>query len=92
LEFTRTGDHAGAARLLLDDAVVAEGPVPQTVPRRFGVGSGSLRVGDDAGISVTERYEPPFAFTGTLRHVIIEVFGVEDVDPVAEARIAIQSQ
>jgi len=62
------------------------------VPRRFGVGSGSLRVGDDAGISVTERYEPPFAFTGTLHRVTIEVDGEEDRDPEAEARIAMQSQ
>ena len=62
------------------------------MPRRFGVGSGSLRVGDDAGISVTERYEPPFSFSGTLHRVIIEVFGDEDVDPQADARIAIQSQ
>jgi arylsulfatase len=76
----------------VDGVVVAAGPIPQTVPRRFGVGSGALRVGDDAGISVTERYEPPFAFTGTLRHVIIEVDGDEDRDPAAEARIAIQSQ
>lgn len=92
LEFTRTGEHAGTARLLVDGVVAAEGPIPQTVPRRFGVGSGSLRVGDDAGISVSARYEPPFAFTGTLRHVTIEVDGPEDRDPEAEARIAIQSQ
>ena len=91
-EFTRTGEHAGDGRLLVDGVVAAEGPIPHTVPRRFGVGSGSLRVGDDAGISVTERYEPPFAFTGALQHVTIEVRGPEDRDPEAEARIAIQSQ
>ena len=71
---------------------MAAGPIPQTVPRRFGVGSGSLRVGDDPGISVTARYEPPFAFTGTLHRVTIEVSGPEDVDPEADARIAMQSQ
>jgi hypothetical protein len=92
LEFTRTGEHAGDGRLLVDGAVVAQGPIPQTVPRRFGVGSGSLRVGDDAGISVSERYEPPFAFTGRLHRVTIEVEGDEDRDPAADARIAIQSQ
>jgi arylsulfatase len=91
-EFTRTGEHAGNGRLLVDGAVVAEGPIPHTVPRRFGVGSGSLRVGDDAGISVSERYEPPFAFSGTLHRATIEVDGDEDRDPEADARIAIQSQ
>ena len=41
---------------------------------------------------MTARYEPPFPFSGTLHRVIIEVFGDEDVDPQADARIAIQSQ
>jgi arylsulfatase len=91
-EFTRTGEHAGDGRLLVDGGVVAAGPIPQTVPRRFGVGSGSLRVGDDPGISVTARYEPPFPFSGRLHRVIIEASGPEDIDPAAEARIAIQSQ
>ena len=38
------------------------GAIPHTVPCRFGVGSGSLRVGDDAGISVTQRVRVPVRF------------------------------
>jgi len=92
LDFAKTGEHAGTARLLVDGEEVATGTIPQTVPVRFGVGSGSLRVGDDAGISVTERYEAPFAFTGALEKVVIDVFGPVHRDPAADLSVAYQSQ
>jgi hypothetical protein len=91
-EFTKTGEHQGDGRLLVDGEVVATGPIPHTVPVRYGVGSGSLRVGDDAGISVTALYEPPFAFAGTLDHVTIEVIGPEHRDRAAEVDVALRSQ
>ena len=65
-EFTRTGEHAGNGRLLVDAVVVAEGPIPHTVPAPLSASAAGHSVGDDAGISVSERYEPPFAFTGIL--------------------------
>lgn len=91
-ELTRSGEHAGTGRLLIDGDEVARGDIPQTVPVRYGVGSGSLRVGDDAGISVSARYEPPFAFTGVLEHVAIEVFGPQHRDPAADLGVALASQ
>lgn len=91
-DFTRTGEHAGEGRLLVDGEEVARGEIPHTVPVRYGVGSGSLRIGDDAGISVTARYEPPFAFTGLLAHVVVEVDGDVDRDPAAELRTASLAQ
>lgn len=90
--FTKTGEHQGDAELRINGGVVATGAIPHTVPVRFGVGSGSLRVGDDAGISVTQMYEAPFAFAGDLHHVTIEVFGAEHRDPAADEQVALRSQ
>jgi len=92
LEFTRTGEHRGDARLLVDGHEVARGEIPRTVPTRFGVGSGSLRVGDDAGISVSARYEAPFAFTGTLDRVTIDLLGPDRHDPGRDLDYVLPSQ
>jgi arylsulfatase len=92
LDFERTGEHQGIGHLLVDGEEVAAGEIPHTVPVRFGVGSGSLRVGDDAGISVSARYEAPFAFTGALEKVVIEVFGPARRDPATDLSVAYQSQ
>ena len=62
-------------------------PTKRAEPHR-----GSLRVGDDAGISVSERYEAPFAFTGALEKVVIDVFGPVHRDPAADLSVAYQSQ
>jgi len=92
LDFERTGEHQGIGHLLVDGEEVVAGEIPHTVPVRFGVGSGSLRVGDDAGISVTARYEAPFAFTGALEQVVIEVFGPVSRDPAKDLTVAYKSQ
>lgn len=92
LDFERTGEHAGRVRLLIDGEEVARGDVPHTVPTRFGVGSGSLRVGDDAGISVTGRYEAPFRFTGHLERVTIDLIGPHRHDPVRDLEYVMPSQ
>ncbi|MFA5884316.1 MAG: sulfatase-like hydrolase/transferase [Acidimicrobiia bacterium] len=92
LDFEKSGEHAGTGHLLVDGEAVATGDIAQTVPVRFGVGSGSLRVGDDAGISVTARYEAPFAFTGALEKVVIDVFGPATRDPAKDLTVAYRSQ
>ena len=91
-DFTKTGEHAGEVILLIDGVAVAGGAVPHTVPTRYEIGSGSLRIGDDAGVSVTARYEAPHRFTGTLHFVDIEVEGPEDFDPHASFVAALRSQ
>jgi hypothetical protein len=41
---------------------------------------------------VSAAYEPPFAFSGDLHHVVVEVDGEADVDPEAEAAHAVTTQ
>lgn len=58
-------------RLMYDDLVVAEQPFPRAVPG--GIGTLSLQCGHNAPSPVSEAYVSPFAFTGRLKQVVIEL-------------------
>ena len=93
--FDRTGDHQGhgnAARRRRDRS--AEGDIPHFTPNRFSLHGAGLSAGRDAsGLAVTDDYEAPFPFSGTIvGDVVIEVDGVPFSDPEAEIGIAIATQ
>jgi arylsulfatase len=90
--FRKTGEHRGTGELLVDGEVVGRGEIPRFTPRRFSITGAGLTCGYDGGLAVTDEYHAPFAFTGTLRRVVVEVEGRPFVDPQAEAEIAIVSQ
>jgi hypothetical protein len=90
--FTRTGEHRGTGRLLVDGAVVGEGEIPRFTPTRFSLTGAGLLCGRSAGLPVTDDYRAPFRFTGHLHRVVIEVDGPEFRDPEEEARVAIARQ
>ena len=54
--------------------------------------AGGVSVGLDAGAPVTQEYQPPFAFTGTIARVVYDVSGERVVDHEAEIRIALARQ
>jgi arylsulfatase len=90
--FTKTGEHTGEASLLVDGDLVAKGSIPRFTPTRFALAGAGLTVGYDAGLPVCDDYRSPFAFTGGLDEVVIEVDGEPWMDPDAEAVAAIRSQ
>jgi arylsulfatase A-like enzyme len=90
--FTRTGEHAGRGALVVDGAVVAEGEIPRFTPTRFTLTGAGLTCGRDPGLPVCDDYEAPFAFTGRIRRVVVEVEGPPFVDAEGEARAAITTQ
>jgi arylsulfatase len=90
--FTRTGEHCGTGTLLVDGAVVGEGDIPRFTPARFSLTGAGLTCGRDPGLPVTDDYRAPFAFTGRLRRVVVDVEGPPFVDPEDEARVAITTQ
>jgi arylsulfatase len=90
--FTKTAEHAGRVDLLVDGDVVASGHVPHLTPVRFSITGHGLTCGRSGPLPVCDDYEPPFAFTGGLREVVVEVDGVAQVDPQGEAEVAILSQ
>lgn len=73
----------GTGRLYINGRQVAEGKLPRTVPFIFGLGGG-LQCGRDAGNPVTEEYASPFAFTGTIRRVVVDLSGPEPPRDLAQ--------
>jgi len=67
------------AQLYVDGNLAAETDLPVTIPLDIGITDG-LTCGRDDGSTVTADYQAPFAFTGTLEKVIVDVSGelIED--------------
>jgi arylsulfatase len=78
--FEKTGQQpfgaGGVLRLFIDGEQVGEMTLPFTIPVLAGAGE-SLQVGRDAGAPVTEEYTAPFAFTGVLHRVVVDLAGHE---------------
>jgi arylsulfatase A-like enzyme len=88
-EFERTGEHRGTGRLYVDERLVGEGEIPRFTPIAFG---GGLHVGRDPLSPVAEDYEAPFAFTGVLHEVVVDVSGRPHRDLAAEVGLALSLQ
>jgi arylsulfatase len=58
--------------MLMNGTKVAEGQLPKTIPIQIALGEG-LDIGMDVGSPVDFTYTLPFAFTGTVEQVTIEV-------------------
>ena len=71
--FTRTGEHCGHGRLLINGHSVGEGEISRTIPAVIETSGEGQCCGYDSGLPVTEDYEAPFRFTGLLRRVVVEV-------------------
>ncbi|MFC7068580.1 arylsulfatase [Halobaculum lipolyticum] len=92
MEFETTGEPAldeglgapGVVRLFHGDEQVAEGEVPRTVPITTGLTAG-LSCGRDALSATTDAYRDrtPFAFTGDIARVVVDVSGEAVAHPEA---------
>jgi arylsulfatase len=82
----------GVARLYINGEMVGEGEIPRTIPFFAGL-SERLQVGRQDGSTSCDDYAAPFAFTGTIKRVIVDVTGHEpprDLDQEAEIGLARQ--
>jgi hypothetical protein len=61
----------GTASLFINDKKVGEGRIEKTCPSRFG--AESLDVGIDNGSPVSEAYQAPFAYAGTIKTIRINI-------------------
>ncbi len=65
--------YAGATvTLYANDKKIGEGRVEKTLPNRISLGE-TMDIGFDAGTPLTDAYELPFAFTGKLETVAIDL-------------------
>ncbi|HEX5170555.1 MAG TPA: arylsulfatase [Cyclobacteriaceae bacterium] len=91
MEFTKEskGEHGetlGAAKLYIDEAVVAQGPM-KTQPAKFTLSGDGLCVGFDSGDAVSGLYKSPGEFKGgVIRGVGVTVEGAPYEDLEAEAK------
>ena len=69
----------GRAQLYVDGKLVGAGDLPVTIPLSLSL-SGGFVCGADPGSPVSDAYQPPFAFDGTLYNVVVDVSGnlIED--------------
>ncbi len=82
LEFTKTGELAGTASLTINGRQVGERDLPETLGGMFAIEG--LDVGQDLYTPVSDQYETPFAFSGTIEKVIIDLAENQILDRDAE--------
>ncbi len=92
----RAGKGApGIGKLFVDGEQVGQAELAVTVPLVFGIGGG-LTVGRNPGSAVSQMYTTPFAFTGTIFTVTVDVSGTPDHDEdevkKGQARVAMARQ
>ncbi len=82
---------AGLGQLYIDGKLVGQMEMPVTNPIMLGLASG-VAIGADPGSPVTDIYVAPFAFTGTIHTVTMDVSGELIVDTESEMRAIMARQ
>jgi arylsulfatase len=90
-EFDKTGEHQGRGTLFFNEDIVGEGMIERTAPVRHAFAEG-LEIGRDSLTPVSESYRCPFAFTGILEKVVLELKGEPHLDPEGDFRLAMGRQ
>ena len=85
-DFTKTGRRRGIGTLSIDGRDVGTVELPKTWP--VGGISGGLHCGRDGEAPVSDAYALPFAFTGTLHRVVVELGDDGQIDVAGESRAA----
>ncbi len=86
----------GRAQLYINGKLVGQTDFPVTIPLALGIGEG-LAVGRDTNAPVSSRYQPPFAFTGKIFKVTVDVSGnliqeTEEEEMKARAKVHMARQ
>jgi len=94
LDFAYEGGlgKSGTATLIVDGNQVAQGKIDRTIPFRISADE-TLDIGEDTGTPVSEDYQVPFKFTGTLKKVAIQLtdakLSAEDEEEIRRIRAEI---
>jgi arylsulfatase len=99
VEFTPTGKPDIAQgkgvpaniKLFVDGKQAGSGVLPVTIPLTFGL-SGGVSIGANAGSPIMTDYEPPFAFTGTIKKALVDVSGELIEDKEAQMKMYLARQ
>ena len=88
--FRRTGPKRGVGTLLVDGRPAGTLELPKTWP--VVAVTGGIMCGRDGGSAVGDGYMPPFAFSGTLHRVVVELDGDGAPDSQAAYRTALAEE
>ncbi len=86
-----TPEFSGTLELAVDETTVAQGDIALFTPAQFSITGGGLTCGYEVGPAVSPDYVAPHRATFTIHEVVIELFGEEHVDPIAQY-LAIMSE
>jgi arylsulfatase len=81
----------GTGTLFINEQPVGSMEIPHTMLITISIDEG-LNCGQDVGSPVSDSYGPPFAFTGTIERVAVDVTGERIQDHEAEIRLALARQ
>jgi len=81
----------GTVTLRVGEKVIGEGRFDRQVPYRFTVNE-TFDIGCDTITPVSEAYESPFQFTGTIKRVLVDVSDIEFQDLAALVKVAMAIQ
>ncbi len=81
----------GRGKLYIDDKPVGQGDIPLTMAVVIGLAAGTV-CGANTGSPVWDKYKPPFAFTGTLQSVTVDLSGESIKNHEAEMRVHLARQ
>ncbi|HEY3905749.1 MAG TPA: hypothetical protein VGM14_17710, partial [Streptosporangiaceae bacterium] len=89
-DFAQGKGTPGLAQLYVDGQLIANSEFPVTTPIAFN--PGGLTCGANPGSAITEDYQAPFPFTGTLHTVTVDLSGDLITDTDSEMRMAMSRQ
>jgi arylsulfatase len=89
-EFTRTGPRRGRGALFINGKPVGATDIPKTWPTHGT--TGGVHCGCDGGAAVSDAYTCPFAFTGTIHRVVVELASDGAADGEGAARHALEEE
>jgi len=81
----------GRSQLYINGKLVGDLDLPVTIPIQTGLGQGIV-VGRHHGSPVTDAYNPPFEFTGTINSVVVDVSGDLIQDSEVQIRMVMARQ
>jgi arylsulfatase len=79
-EYRRLEGGGGPIRLFVDDEESAGAALDTDLPFRWQIGGAGLRLGHDAGLPLSDAYDPPFTFEGTVHDVEIQSHALDRPD------------
>jgi arylsulfatase len=89
-EFTRTGSRRGHGALYVDGKPAGTVEIPKTWPVH-GL-TGGVHCGRDGGAPVSDAYSAPFAFTGTIHRLVVELASDGEADIEGASRHALEEE